>query len=106
LLDPVRVYGQRAARLKKLFQKNGFRIVYDLDVDQPIGDGFYFTVAYPGYSGEELVEELLYYGVSAISLATTGSTRLEGIRACVSLIQESDFPVLQDRLERFQEDHS
>jgi aspartate/methionine/tyrosine aminotransferase len=105
LLEPVKIYGRRAAAMKSLFLSQGFRIVYDLDVDQPIGDGFYFTVSYPGFSGEELVAELLYYGISAISLATTGSERLEGIRACVSRIEGSAIPILKERLERFHQDH-
>ena len=68
-----------------MFTDNGFSIVYDKDEDQPIADGFYFTFSYPGFSGEELLEEMIYYGISAIALSITGSLRLEGIRACVSL---------------------
>lgn len=104
LLEPVRVYGRRAEAMKKVFTSNGFRIVYDTDVDRPIADGFYFTVAYGRLSGEELVRHLLYYGISAISLATTGS-QLEGIRACVSLVRDSDLPVLEERLQQFHRDH-
>jgi aspartate/methionine/tyrosine aminotransferase len=105
-VEAVSEYGQRALRMKKLFTDNGFRIVYDLDEDEPLADGFYFTVAYPGFSGEELVEELLYYGISGISLATTGSTRLEGIRACVSLTGRERFPELEKRLVQFNNNHS
>ncbi|HSO19067.1 MAG TPA: pyridoxal phosphate-dependent aminotransferase [Desulfosarcina sp.] len=104
-VDAVRVYGERARAMKRLFTQNGFRLVYDMDEDQPLADGFYFTVAYPGFSGVELVEELLYYGISAISLATTGSSRTEGIRACVSLTGEDRFDELEDRLRRFDADH-
>ncbi|MCK5845016.1 MAG: hypothetical protein KAG97_09930, partial [Victivallales bacterium] len=64
-------------------------------------DGFYFTFSYPGLSGGELLTELLYYGVSAISLAITGSERTEGLRACVSLVLPERFPELRDRLRRF-----
>jgi aspartate/methionine/tyrosine aminotransferase len=103
--DDVMVYGERARDMKRMFQANGFRIVYDTDVDQPIADGFYFTVAYPDMDGERLIEELLSYGISAISLSTTGSTRLEGIRACVSLVREHELPELQRRLEIFHRDH-
>ena len=39
----------------------------------PVADGFYFTISYPGFTGEELIEELLYYGISAISLAVITS---------------------------------
>ena len=69
-----------------MFLENGFRIVYDKDLDVPIGDGFYFTFSYPGFSGDELLEEMIYYGISAITLDITGSQRKEGIRACVSLV--------------------
>jgi aspartate/methionine/tyrosine aminotransferase len=105
-LEPVKVYAERAKVMKKLFTDNGFRIVYDMDEDKPIADGFYFTISYPGFTGEELVEELLFYGISAISLAITGSDRLEGVRACVSLTDKSQFPILSDRLQQFQKDHS
>ncbi len=104
-VDAVREYGERASVMKDLFTKNGFKIVYSKDEDKPLADGFYFTLSYPGFSGEELVEELLFYGISAISLVTTGSDRHEGIRACVSLTDKSQFPVLEDRLKQFKKDH-
>lgn len=104
-VDHVREYGDRAFAMKQMFTRNGFTIVYDMDDDQPIADGFYFTIAYPGFTGVELVEELLYYGISAISLTTTGSDRHEGLRACVSLTGEERFGELADRLARFQADH-
>ena len=68
-ISEVKEYGRRAERLKKIFTDYGFRIVYDHDLDEPIADGFYFTIAYPGMTGGELMEELIYYGVSAISLS-------------------------------------
>lgn len=104
-VDAVRVYGDRARAMKRLFVANGFELVYAMDEDQPLADGFYFTVAYPGFSGVQLVEALLYYGISAISLETTGSSRAEGIRACVSLTGEDRFPELEERLRRFDRDH-
>ncbi len=104
-VDHVKEYGDRAFAMKQMFTRNGFTIVYDMDDDQPIADGFYFTIAYPGFTGVELVEELLYYGISAISLTTTGSDRHEGLRACVSLTGEERFGELADRLARFQADH-
>ncbi|MFZ5940326.1 MAG: aminotransferase class I/II-fold pyridoxal phosphate-dependent enzyme [Bacteroidota bacterium] len=104
-LNSVKEYGEKAAIMKKIFTDNGFRIVYDYDLGEPIADGFYFTIAYPGMSGVELVEELLYYGVSAISLDITGSTRSEGLRACVSLVDRAQFPDLEQRLARFRSDH-
>ena len=101
----AREYGRRAAVMKRLFLENGFHLVYDRDGEEPLADGFYFTVAYPGFSGVELVEELLYYGISAISLVTTGSDRHEGIRACVSLTPPEKFDLLAQRLARFDEEH-
>ncbi len=101
LLDQVRIYGQRAKAMKRIFLENGFRLVYDKDENLPLADGFYFTVAFGDLSGDELVEELLYYGVSALSLSRTGSRRGEGIRACVSLVDESQFPELSRRLKMF-----
>lgn len=104
-VEEVKEYGEKAKIMKKLFTDHGFKIVYDKDEDKPLADGFYFTISYPGYSGEKLLEELVYYGISAISLAITGSERLEGLRACVSLVQRSQFPQLEERLKKFKEHH-
>ncbi len=104
-VNVVKEYGRRAHIIKKIFSDNGFSFVYDKDDGVPIADGFYFTVSYPGFSGVELVEELLYYGISAISLANTGSTRSEGIRACVSMISDTQIPELKNRLKAFNENH-
>ncbi len=104
-LDVVKDYAEKAHVMKKLFLDNGFKIVYDKDENDPIADGFYFTFSYPGMSGEKLLNELIYYGISAISLAITGSERLEGIRACVSLVNRNQFPDLEKRLVQFRADH-
>ncbi len=104
-LEVVKEYGEKAAIMKKFFTDNGFGIVYDKDEDEPIADGFYFTFSYPGFSGDELLHELIYYGISAITLGITGSERLEGIRACVSLVRREQFPDLEYRLKKFREDH-
>ncbi len=103
-LASVHEYGRRAAKLKRIFLQNGFEIVYDKDIDQPVGDGFYFTIGYPGMTGGELMQELLFYGVSAISLSTTGSLQ-QGIRACTSFIQDNQYEELEERLKAFQKDH-
>ena len=100
-VEQVREYGEKAVIMKKMFLDNGFFIVYDMDEDKPLADGFYFTIAYPGFSGGELLEKLLYYGISAISLAITGSTREEGLRACVSQVSRDQLPVLEQRLKSF-----
>jgi aspartate/methionine/tyrosine aminotransferase len=105
-VESVKEYGERAKIMKKLFVDNGFDIVYNMDEDQPLADGFYFTFSYQGMNGVELLEELLYYGISAISLATTGSERIEGLRACVSQIQRSQLKDLEERLRIFNEHHS
>lgn len=98
-------YGEKASEMKKMFVSNGFEIVYDRDLDEPLADGFYFTIAYPGLSGEKLIGELLCYGISAISLATTGSNRRDGLRACVSLVPREQFSDLEIRLKKFNGDH-
>ena len=104
-VDEVKEYGEKAAIMKELFLSSGFKIVYDKDEDQPIADGFYFTYSYPGFQGEELLAEMLYYGISAIALGITGSDRTEGIRACVSLVKRTQFPELEKRLKAFNHDH-
>jgi aspartate/methionine/tyrosine aminotransferase len=100
-----REYGEKARIMKRLFVDNGFRIVYDRDLEQPVADGFYFTFAYPGMQGGELLGELLHYGISAITLDITGSERTEGLRACTSLISRAQFPALEARLQAFHQDH-
>jgi aspartate/methionine/tyrosine aminotransferase len=104
-VEEVKEYGQKAAIMKKLFVENGFSIVYDMDEDKPIADGFYFTYSYPGFTGVELLEKMIYYGISAISLDITGSERHEGIRACTSLIRRDQMPLLEERLKKFHKDH-
>ncbi|GET23578.1 aminotransferase class I/II-fold pyridoxal phosphate-dependent enzyme [Prolixibacter denitrificans] len=99
----VKEYGERAHIMKEMFLKNGFRIVYDKDMDEEIGDGFYFTIDYPGMTGGELLHNLLFYGVSAITLGNTGSTK-EGLRACVSHVGRNQFADLEKRLEQFHHD--
>ncbi len=98
----VKEYGVRARVMKELFVKYGFSIVYDKDIDTPIADGFYFTIAYPGFTGGELLEKLLHYGISAIALKNTGSEK-EGLRACVSQTKRSRFPILEERLKLFRQ---
>lgn len=100
-----REYGRRAALAKELFLENGFHLVYAKDGEEPISDGFFFTVGYPGLSGSELQAELLRYGVSTISLPSTGS-RQEGVRVCVSLLNTPRiFEQLGERLHLFHVDH-
>ncbi len=103
-VSQVKEYGRRAEKLKHIFKKYGFTIVYDHDLDEPIADGFYFTIGYPGMTGSELMKELIYYGISAISLSTTGSKQ-QGLRACTSFIKDNQYELLEERLKLFKENH-
>ena len=103
-VEDTREYARRAARMKEIFLSHGFHIVYDRDVNDKVGDGFFFTIGYDGLSGDELVVELMHYGVSGISLSTTGSHK-EGVRACTSRMREELYPVLDERMAAFQKDH-
>lgn len=104
-VEDTREYAVRAEKMKKIFTDNGFHIVYDEDVSQKVGDGFFFTIGYGSMEGGELLRELLYYGVSSISLALTGSGQ-KGVRACTSRMKDELYPVLQERMKAFREDHS
>ena len=103
-VSEVKVYGERARRLKEIFLRHGFYLVYDNDLGEPVADGFYFTIGYPGMSSGELAHELMYYGVSAISLVTTGSNQ-EGLRACTSFIQDHQYTLLDERMALFALNH-
>ena len=104
-VEDTREYERRANKMKKIFTDNGFHVVYDHDVTSPVGDGFFFTIGYKNMTGGELLKELLYYGVSCISLSTTGSEQ-QGIRGCTSRMRDELYPVLQERMKAFNEDHS
>lgn len=99
-IDDVKEYGRKAKIMKELFTSNGFVIVYEKDGDEPIADGFYFTIGYPGMTGGELLHNLLHYGISAITLTNTGSEK-EGLRACVSHVKREQFDELGKRLKQF-----
>jgi aspartate/methionine/tyrosine aminotransferase len=103
--DDIKEYGEKAHLMKKMFISNSFTIVYDRDLDEPLADGFYFTISYPGMTGNRLIDELLCYGISAISLNNTGSEKQDGLRACVSQVSRKQFGDLAFRLKRFNEDH-
>ena len=97
-------YARRAHRMKEIFLRHGFHIVYDMDMTRPVGNGFFFTLGYGDMTGGELLKELLYYGVSCINLSTTGSLQ-QGVRACTSRMTEDLYPVLEERMAAFEEDH-
>ena len=98
-------YARRAAVTKKIFLANGFHIVYDMDGDEPVSDGFFYTVGYKGLSGGELMGELIRYGIATIALSTTGS-RQDGVRICVSQLNHPhQFNLLEERLRLFAAEH-
>ncbi len=101
-VEEVKEYGERAKIVKQIFIENDFEIVYDKDENQPIADGFYFTFRFHKMTGSELLEKLLYYGISAISLEITGSQR-QGLRACMSQISRNQINDLKFRLWKFHE---
>ena len=103
-VEDTREYERRANKMKEIFCRHGFSVVYDRDVTDTVGDGFFFTLGFPGMSGGQLAKELMHYGVSSISLDTTGSHQ-EGIRACTSRMRDELYPVLDERMQMFQDDH-
>ena len=102
--NEVKVYGDRAHKLKEIFCKHGFHIVYDKDGDQPVADGFYFTIGYRGMTSGQLAKELMYYGVSAICLVTCGSEQ-QGLRVCTSFIEDHQYAQLDERMAIFAENN-
>ena len=102
--EEIKEYGKRAHLLKKIFCKHGFYVVYDKDLDEDIADGFYFTIGYPGMTSGELAHELMYYGVSAICLITTGSHQ-EGLRVCTSFIADHQYDQLEERMAIFEKNN-
>ena len=103
-VEDTKAYAERARRMKKIFCDNGFTITYPRDVTEEIGDGFFFSLSYPGMTGGELVSELIFYGVSSINLDTTGSLE-HGVRACTSRMRDELYPVLEERMQMFRLDH-
>ena len=101
-VEHTREYARRAERVKEIMIKNGFHIVYDKDVDEPVGNGFFFTIGYKDMSGGELLGYLLQCGVSGIVLTSTGA-EYEGIRACSSAIKPHHYDLLDQRLAMFEE---
>lgn len=98
-------YARRAMISKKMFIDNGFHIVYSMDGDEPVSDGFFYTVGYKEMSSGELMGELMKYGMCTISLTMTGSSQ-EGVRVCVSQLNRPDqFEQLEERLKLFALNH-
>lgn len=103
-VEDIKEYALRTAKIKDILYRSGFHVVYDKDDNEPVSDGFFFTIGYRNMSGAQLLKELLYYGVSGIDLATTGSNR-QGIRACSSNIKPHHYALLEERLKAFDEAH-
>lgn len=103
-IEATEEYAKRAKRMKEILHRHGFHIVYDKDIDREIGDGFFFTIGYKNMSCSELVSELVHYGISSISLSTTGSLR-QGVRACTSRMTSEIMEIFDSRLAQFAADH-
>lgn len=104
-VDHCREYGRRGGIVKKILADTGFNLVYSKDGDQEIADGFFMTAGYDNMPSADLQQELLRYGVSTISLPSTGSEQ-NGVRITVSLISDDkSFKALEERLKLFQKDH-
>ena len=103
-IKDTKAYAERAERMKEIFTRYGFHVVYNYDVTKPVGDGFFFTLGYGNMSSGELMRDLLCYGVSSISLGTTGSEQ-QGVRACTSRMTDNLYPALEERMKAFSLDH-
>ncbi|MFR9534607.1 MAG: pyridoxal phosphate-dependent aminotransferase [Rikenellaceae bacterium] len=103
-VEATKEYAHRAVKMKEILHRHGFNVVYDKDIDREIGDGFFFTMGYGDMSCSELVSEFVHYGISSISLSTTGSLR-EGVRACTSRMTEDKLEMFDERLAQFAADH-
>lgn len=99
-LADVREYGRRAEYMKSVLLANGFHLVYDNDMGEPIADGFYFTVGYPGLTGLQLTRALMFCGISVFPLDTMGSLE-QGVRICTSFFSDDLRPAFKARIEAF-----
>ena len=105
-VDNTRYYADKCHKIKQIMERHNFHVVYPFDEHQrAVGDGFFFTFTYRDWTGEELLNKLIYYGVSAISLASTDAKR-EGMRGCASAMREDQMAALEERLAKFDEDFS
>ena len=103
-VSQIRVYGERAAFMKKVLLENGFYLVYDNDMGEPLADGFYFTVQYPGMTDLQLTRELMYYGIAVYPLDTMGSHE-QGVRICTSFFKPEQQPLFAERIAAFGKNH-
>ncbi|MBE9487806.1 MAG: pyridoxal phosphate-dependent aminotransferase [Bacteroidetes bacterium] len=103
-VEAVKGYAERTEKMKHCFEKHGFHVVYNKDIDEQISDGFFFTIGYKNMNCAEIMKELLHYGISSITLSSTGSEE-NGIRACSSQMVDKMFPILEERLYAFELDN-
>ncbi|MDR0420222.1 MAG: pyridoxal phosphate-dependent aminotransferase [Prevotellaceae bacterium] len=99
-VENTKQYGEISKKMKEIFLKNGFKIVYDKDIDRPVADGFYFTVTYGDMTSGELLKKLISHGICAMSLDITGSKKY-GLRACSAQVKQEQLNVLDERLMDF-----
>ena len=102
----TREYAHRAHRVKELFERHGFHIVYR----QRPGRTRERRILLHGrlrFDAEfDLVAALLRYGICAISLTSTGSLQ-NGVRVCVSQMnREEQYDLLDRRLRDFAQDYA
>lgn len=104
-VDEASEYARRAKLTKEIFERHGFRIVYDRDLGEKVSDGFFYTIGHSTLTSAQLLKELLLYGICAISLSTTGSKQA-GIRVCISQMNRpKQFDLLDERLAAFAANH-
>ena len=103
-VSEVREYGRRAAYMKQVLLANGFYLVYDNDMGEPLADGFYFTCQYPGMTDLQLTRELMYYGISVYPLDTMGSHE-QGVRVCTSFFKPEQEQLFAERIQAFKANH-
>lgn len=100
-VNHCREYAVKAEKAKEIFLRNGFHIVYEMDGDRPISDGFFFTAGYGDMSTAEVQRELIRHGVASIALSSAGSEQ-NGVRVCVSMIPDDNaFEMLDKYLSNF-----
>lgn len=98
IIEKVRVYGERAIEMKKLFLKTGFKILYDKDGEEELADGFYFTVTFPHLDSNELIRRFFRCGLGTVSLDIMGSKDNAGVRISTSQVSKDMFSELNNRL--------
>lgn len=93
-------YIQRAAHLKQILRDSGFILLNQGSDNQEL-DGFYVCFCYPGLSGTELATKLLHCGISVLPLTAFGAEHTDGVRACVSRLDDDKLAWASERLGQF-----